>query len=87
MVGYDFFGSGELFYEKGPCGVFFCGCSDSLKMNDTELTFIGLVKSNIERPSFGNKSLLSQVRKMYVNGLVFGWATKSVCYPLWTCKN
>ena len=71
MVGYHFFGSDELFYEKGPCGVFFRGRSDSLNMNDTELNFIGIVKLNIERPSFGNKPLLSQVRKTYETRLVF----------------
>ena len=47
MVGYHFFGSGELFYEKGPYGVFFRGCLDSLNMNDTDFSFIGLVKLNI----------------------------------------
>ena len=65
MVGYHFFGLGELFYEKGPCGVFFRGRSDSLNMNDTEFLFIGLVKLNIERPIFWNEPLLSQVRKTY----------------------
>ena len=59
MVGYHFFGSGELFYENGTYGVFFRGRLDSPNMNDTELTFIGLVKLNIERPSFGNEPLLS----------------------------
>ena len=63
MVSYHFFGSSELFYEKGPYGVFFNGRSSSLNMNDTELTFIGLVKSNIE---FG------LVHKTYEFGLVFG---------------
>ena len=82
MVGYHFFGSGELFYEKGPYGVFFCGRSDSIDMNDTEFSFIGLIKSNIERPSFGNEPLLSQVLKKYEFGLVFGRAITSVCYPL-----
>ena len=53
----------NYFYEKGPYGVFFRGHSDSLNMNDTELTFIGLVKLNIERPYFGNEPLLSQVCK------------------------
>ena len=71
MVGYHFFGSDDLFYEKEPCGVFLCGHSDSLNMNDTELTFIGVVKLNIERPSFGNEPLLSEVRKTYEFGLVF----------------
>ena len=74
-------------YQKGPYGVFLCGHSDSLNMNDTKLTFIGLVKLNIERPSFGNEPLLSQVRKTYEFGLVLGWATTSVFYPLWTRKN
>ena len=59
MVGYHFFSSGELIYEKGPYRLFFYGHSDSLNMNDTELTFIGLDKLNIERPSFGNETLLS----------------------------
>ena len=81
-VGYLFFSSDELFYEKGPYGVFFRGCSDSLNMNDTELTFIGLVKLNIERPSFGNEPLLSQVHKTYEFGLVFGQDIMSVYYPL-----
>ena len=72
MVGYHFFGSGELFYEKGPYGVFFRGRSDSLNMNDTEFSFIGIVKLNIERPSFGNEPLLSQVHKTYKFGLVLG---------------
>ena len=71
MVGYHFFGSSELFYEKRPYGVFFRGRSDSLSMNDTEFYFIGLVKLNIERPSFGNEPLLSQVCKTYELGLVF----------------
>ena len=44
--------------------------SDSLNMNYTEFSFIGLVKINIERPSFGNEPLLSQVRKTYEFGLV-----------------
>ena len=52
MVGYHFFDSSELFYEKGPYGVFIHGHLDSLNMNDTELTFIGLVKLNTERPFF-----------------------------------
>ena len=56
-------------------------------MSDTELNFIGLIKLNIERPSFGNESLLSQVCKTYEFGLVFGWAIMSVCYLLWTHKN
>ena len=59
MVGYHFFILGELFYEKGPYGVFFHSHSDSLNMNDTEFYFIELNKLNIERPSFGNEPLLS----------------------------
>ena len=47
MVGYHFFGWDELFYEKWPYGVFFRGRLDSLNMNDTEFSFIGLVKLNI----------------------------------------
>ena len=73
-------------YEKGPFGVFFHGRSDSLNMNNTKLTFIGLVRLKIERPSFGNEPLLSQVRKTYEFVLVFRWAIMSVCYPLWTHK-
>ena len=56
-------------------------------MNDSELTFNGLVKLNTQRPSFGNEPLLSQVREIYENGLVFKWAKTSVCYPLLTRKN
>ena len=66
MVGYHFFGSGELFYEKGPYGVFFRGCSNSLNMNVTKFSFIGLVKLNIERPFFWgmNPSFLRFVKYM-----------------------
>ena len=65
MVGYHFFGSGELFYEKGPYGVFFHGRSDSLNMNDTEFSFIGLIKLNIERPILGmNPSSLMFIKHM-----------------------
>ena len=56
-------------------------------MNFTEFSFVGLVKLNIETPFLGNEPFLSQVRKMYENGLVFERATMSVCYPLWTRKN
>ena len=59
-------------YEKGPFGVFFHGPSDSLNMNETEFSFLGLVKINIEGPIFENKPLLSQVCKTYEFGLVFG---------------
>ena len=82
MVGYHFFGSDELFYEKGPYGVFFCGHLDSLNMDDTEFSFIGLVKLNIEKRSFGNEPLLSRVCKTYEFGLVFEGDILSVCYPL-----
>ena len=81
MVGYHFFGSGELFYEKGPYGVFFRGRSDSLNMNDTDFSFIGLVKLNIERPIFGTNPS-SQVCKTYESRLVFRQVISSVCYPL-----
>ena len=43
-------------YEKGPFGVFFHGRSISLNMNDTEFSFIGLVKLNIERPFLGERT-------------------------------
>ena len=56
-------------------------------MNDTELTIIGLIKLNNERPSFGNEPLFSQVCKMYENGFVFKWSIMSVFYSLWTRKN
>ena len=46
--------------------------SDSLNMNNTELNFNGLVKLNTERPLFGVEPLLSQVREIYGNGIVFG---------------
>ena len=58
-VGYLFFGSDRLFYEKGTFGVFFCLCSDSLNMNDTEFTFTRLIKLNTDRPFFGIEPLLS----------------------------
>ena len=45
-------------------------------MNYTEFSFIGLIKLNIERPFFGNKPLLSQVRKTYEFGLV--WRTSYI---------
>ena len=77
-----FWALGTKSYEKGLCGVFFRGHLDSLNMNDTKFTFIGLVKLNIERPYFGDKPLLSQVHETYEFGLVFGRATMSVCYPL-----
>ena len=51
-------------------------------MKKADLTFNALVKPNTERPSFEIKPLLSQVRKIYENGLVFGEATTSVFYPL-----
>ena len=72
MVGYLFFGSDRLFYEKGPFGVFFWLRSDSLIMNDVKFAFIGLVKLNTERRFFGNEPLLSQVHEIYGNGLVSG---------------
>ena len=56
-------------------------------MSNTEFSFSGLVKLNTERPFFGNEPILSQVCKMHENELVFGQATMSVCYPLWTRKN
>ena len=65
MVGYHFFSSDELFYKKGPYGVFFRGRSDSLNMNDTKFSFIGLVKLNIETPVLGmNPSSLRFVKHM-----------------------
>ena len=63
MVGYLFFGSDRLSYEKGPFGFLFCLRLDSLNMNNTELTFIGLVKLNTVRPFFGNEPLLSRFVK------------------------
>ena len=58
--------------KKDHLGVFFRFHSDSLNMNDTELTFNGIVKLNNEGPSFGNEPLLSQVRETYENGLILG---------------
>ena len=68
--------------KKDPVESSFCGDSESLNMNDTKLTYIGLVKLDIERPSFGNETLLSQVRKTYEFGIVFRQAIMSVCFPL-----
>ena len=59
-------------YKKGPFGFFFHFHSDSVNMNDTKLTFNGLVELNTERPSFGDEPLLSQVREIYENGLILG---------------
>ena len=56
--------------KKDPFGVFFRIRSDSLNMNDTEFSFGGLVKLNIERPVLGT-SPSSQVRETYETGLVF----------------
>ena len=51
--------------KKDPFGVFFCGHSDSLNMNDTDFSFSGLVKLNIERPVLGiNPSSLRFVKHM-----------------------
>ena len=63
-------------------------CSDSLNMNYTKFSFIGLVKLNIERPFFWgtNPSFLRFVKHMNLD-LSEGWAISSVCYPLWTRKN
>ena len=82
MVGYHFFSSDELFYEKGPYGVFFRGRSDSLNMNYNKFSFNGLVKLKNERPLFQNEPLLSQVHKTYEFGLFFERAIPSVCHPL-----
>ena len=56
-------------------------------MNDTKFAFIGFVKLYTERPFFGNEPLLSQVHEIYGNGIIFGWAKKSFCNPLWTHKH
>ena len=54
-------------------------------MNDTDFSFIGLVKLNSERPILGtNPSSLKFVK--YESGLVFRQAISSVCYPLLTHK-
>ena len=48
--------------KKDPFGVFF---HNSLNMNDTEFSFSGLVKLNIERPALGtNPSSLRFVKHM-----------------------
>ena len=52
-------------YEKRPFGVFFHFRLDSLNMNDTEFSFIGIVKLNTERPVQGtNPSFLRFVKHM-----------------------
>ena len=58
--------------KKDPLESSFVVVQTHLNMNNTEFSFIGLVKLNIERPIFGNEPLLSQVRKTYEFGLVFG---------------
>ena len=51
--------------KKDPFGVFFCIRSDSLNMNDTDFSFSGLVKLNIERPALGmNPSSLRFIKHM-----------------------
>ena len=51
--------------KKDPFGVFFRKHSDSLNMNDTDFSLIGLVKLNIERPVLGtNPSSLRFVKHM-----------------------
>ena len=71
MVGYLFFGSIRPIYEKGPFGVSLCLHSDSLNMNDTEFTFIGLIKSNDERSYLGtNPSFLRFVKYVRMEPLL-----------------
>ena len=51
--------------KKDPHGVFFRIHSDSLNMNDTEFSFSGLVKLNIERLVLGtNPSSLRFIKHM-----------------------
>ena len=51
--------------KKDPFGVFFRNHSDSLNMNDTKFSLIGLIKLNIERPALGtNPSFLRFVKHM-----------------------
>ena len=51
--------------KKYPHGVFFRIRLDSLNMNDTEFSFSGLIKLNIERPILGmNPSSLRFVKHM-----------------------
>ena len=51
--------------KKDPHGVFFCIRLDSLNMNNTEFSFIGHVKLNIEGPVLGmNPSSLRFVKHM-----------------------
>ena len=71
MVGYHFFGPIRSIYDKGPFGVFLRLRSDSLNMNDTEFTFIGLRKSNGERPYLGtNPSFLRFVKYVRMDSLL-----------------
>ena len=51
--------------KKDPFGAFFRNRSDSLNMNDTEFSFIGLIKLNIGRLVLGtNPSSLRFVKHM-----------------------
>ena len=51
--------------KKNPHGVFFCIHSEDLNMNDTEFSFSGLIKLNIERPILGtNPSSLRFIKYM-----------------------
>ena len=62
-------------------------CSNSLNMNYTDFSFIGLVKLNIERHFLGmNPSFLSFLKHMRLDSSE-GQAITIICYPLWTCKN
>ena len=53
MILYFFGPQGLNHTKKDPYGVFFRIRSDSLNMNNTEFSFSGLVKLNIERPILG----------------------------------
>ena len=54
--------------KKDPFEVFFCIHLDSLNMNDTEFSFSGLIKLNIERPILGTTpSFLNFVEHMILD--------------------
>ena len=63
---YTFSGLRDSIIQKmTPFGIFFRNRSDSLNMNDTEFSFIGFIKLNIERPILGkNPSSLRFIKHM-----------------------
>ena len=73
MVGYLFFRPIRPIYEKGPFGVSLCLHSNYINMNDTKFTFIGLIKSNGERPYLGtNPSFLRFIKYVRMDSSLDG---------------